>query len=72
MTGSNPVHIELPGTEATMLYDEDSHAIYVKLREEIVGALVTQTVIENPMVKVDLRDGEAVGIEIVLEPRDES
>lgn len=55
-----------------MLYDEDSHAIYVKLREEIVGALVTQTVIENPMVKVDLRDGEAVGIEIVLEPRDES
>lgn len=63
----NPVHVELPGTEATVLYDEESRSIYIKLRQDITGALVTQTVIDNPMVNIDLRDGEAVGIEILLD-----
>jgi uncharacterized protein YuzE len=72
MTSQNPVHVELPGTEATVLYDEDAGALYIKLREDISGELVTQTVIESPLVNVDLREGEAVGIEILLAKSDEA
>lgn len=64
-----PIHVELPGTEATVLYDEEAGGIYIKLRQDLSGELVTQTVIESPLVNVDLRDGEAVGIEILLDKR---
>jgi len=69
---TNPIHVELPGTEATVLYDEESHAIYIKLRDDISGVQETQTVIESPLVNVDLREGEAVGIEILLVKKGET
>lgn len=72
MSNQNPVHVELPGTEATVLYDEDAHALYIKLREDISGPITTQTVIDSPLVNVDLREGEAVGIEILLAKSDEA
>lgn len=68
----NPVHVELPGTEATLLYDEEAGAIYIKLREDISGTIITETVIDSPMVNVDLQEGAAVGIEILLAKSDEA
>jgi len=72
----NPVHVELPGTEATMLYDEDAHALYVTLRADPSGVTETQTVVgedgKGPIINVDIRDGEAVGIEILLSSKAES
>ncbi len=72
MSATNPVYAELPGTEASVLYDEEAQALYVRLRQDISGVTETVTVIETPLVNVDLRNGEAVGIEILLSKSDES
>jgi uncharacterized protein YuzE len=66
-----PVYAELPGTEASVLYLEEAQSLYVRLRADISGVTETVTVIESPLVNVDLRDGEAVGIEILLAKKDE-
>lgn len=62
----NPQVTELPGTEATVLYDEDAKSLYIRLRPDTAGRIETQQLIASPMVNVDLVEGEAVGIEVVL------